>query len=277
MVNGERSLLVLAGAGSGKTSVLVARAGWLLARGEASPEQILLLAFGRKAAQEMDERLQARLHTDEITARTFHALALFIIQQGSKKVPVVSKLENDAAARHALFTQCWQAQCREKKAQAKGWRLWLQEELGWDVADESFWENEKIIKRMGSRLDRWVSLMRMHGGAQAEMIAAAPEDVRDLFAKRIKLMAPLLKAWKTALKKRGRWTSLGLSIRPLSFWKKANLSAHGNIFWLTSSRISPRSARRCWPHCGNRIRKPRCMPWEMIGKLSIASAVRSYH
>ncbi len=35
VVNGESSLLVLAGAGSGKTSVLVARAGWLLARGQA--------------------------------------------------------------------------------------------------------------------------------------------------------------------------------------------------------------------------------------------------
>jgi DNA helicase-4 len=193
-------LLVLAGAGSGKTSVLVARAGWLMARGEASAEQILLLAFGKKAAEEMDERLQTRLHTDAITARTFHSLALFIIQQGSKKVPVVSKLENDSAARHKLFTQCWQQQCREKKAQAKGWRLWLQEELGWDVSDESFWENEKIAKRMGSRLDRWVSLMRMHGGSQAEMIAGAPEEVRDLFGKRVKLMAPLLKAWKTALK-----------------------------------------------------------------------------
>lgn len=85
VVNGEHSLLVLAGAGSGKTSVLVARAGWLLARGEASPEQILLLAFGRKAAEEMDERIRERLHTEDITARTFHALALHIIQQGSKK------------------------------------------------------------------------------------------------------------------------------------------------------------------------------------------------
>lgn len=34
--------------------------------------------------------------------------------------------------------------------------------------------------------------MRMHGGAQAEMIANAPEEIRDLFSKRIKLMAPLL-------------------------------------------------------------------------------------
>ena len=72
------------GAGSGKTSVLVARAGWLLTTGEAVADQILLLAFGRKAAQEMDERIRERLHTRDITARTFHALALHIIQQGSK-------------------------------------------------------------------------------------------------------------------------------------------------------------------------------------------------
>lgn len=200
VVNGEHSLLVLAGAGSGKTSVLVARAGWLLTRGEATADQILLLAFGRKAAQEMDERIEARLHTQEITARTFHALALHIIQQGSKKVPVVSKLENDTPARQALFIKAWQQQCSEKKAQAKGWRQWLEEELNWTVPEGSFWQNEKLARRLAPRLDRWVSLMRMHGGAQNEMIAGAPEEIRDLFSKRVKLMAPLLKAWKTALK-----------------------------------------------------------------------------
>lgn len=200
VVNGEHSLLVLAGAGSGKTSVLVARAGWLLTRGEATADQILLLAFGRKAAQEMDERIEARLHTQEITARTFHALALHIIQQGSKKVPVVSKLENDTPARQALFIKAWQQQCSEKKAQAKGWRQWLEEELNWTVPEGNFWQNEKLARRLAPRLDRWVSLMRMHGGAQSEMIAGAPEEIRDLFSKRVKLMAPLLKAWKTALK-----------------------------------------------------------------------------
>lgn len=200
VVNGERSLLVLAGAGSGKTSVLVARAGWLLTRGEASPDQILLLAFGRKAAQEMDERIRERLHTDEITARTFHALALHIIQQGSKKVPAISELESNTSARLALLTENWRQQCSEKKAQAKGWRQWLEEEMGWSVAEGNFWEDEKLQRRLAPRLDRWIGLMRMHGGAQAEMIAAAPEEVRDLFSKRIKLMAPLLKAWKTALK-----------------------------------------------------------------------------
>ncbi|ENF6039662.1 DNA helicase IV [Citrobacter amalonaticus] len=200
VVNGEHSLLVLAGAGSGKTSVLVARAGWLLARGEAAAEQILLLAFGRKAAQEMDERIRERLHTEEITARTFHALALHIIQQGSKKVPTISKLENDTAARNKLFISTWRQQCSEKKAQAKGWRQWLEEEMAWTVPEGNFWDDEKLQRRIASRLDRWVSLMRMHGGAQAEMIASAPEEIRDLFGKRVKLMAPLLKAWKSALK-----------------------------------------------------------------------------
>ncbi|HCD7252601.1 TPA: DNA helicase IV [Citrobacter farmeri] len=200
VVNGEHSLLVLAGAGSGKTSVLVARAGWLLARGEAAAEQILLLAFGRKAAQEMDERIRERLHTEEITARTFHALALHIIQQGSKKVPTISKLENDTAARNKLFISTWRQQCSEKKAQAKGWRQWLEDEMQWTVPEGNFWDDEKLQRRLASRLDRWVSLMRMHGGAQAEMIASAPEEIRDLFSKRVKLMAPLLKAWKSALK-----------------------------------------------------------------------------
>lgn len=200
VVNGEPSVLVLAGAGSGKTSVLVARAGWLLMRGEAAPEQIMLLAFGRQAAQEMDERIRERLGTDEISARTFHALALQIIQQGSKKVPTISKLESDSGARQKLLVQSWQQQCQEKKAQAKGWRLWLEEEMNWQIPEGAFWQDQKLQRRIASRLDRWISLMRMHGGSQAEMIAGAPEEVRDLFSKRVKLMAPLLKTWKTALK-----------------------------------------------------------------------------
>lgn len=243
VVNGERSLLVLAGAGSGKTSVLVARAGWLMTRGEAAADQILLLAFGRKAAQEMDERIQARLGTDAISAKTFHALALHIIQQGSKKVPVISKLENDSAARHKLLTACWQQQCQEKKAQAKGWRQWLEEEMGWEVPEEEYWQDPKIIRRMGSRLDRWVSLMRMHGGSQAEMIENSPEDVRELFGKRVKLMAPLLKAWKTALKDEGAVDFSGLIHQAINVLEKGRfVSPWKHILVDEFQDISPQRA-----------------------------------
>ncbi|MDU1877287.1 DNA helicase IV [Citrobacter sp.] len=243
VVNGEQALLVLAGAGSGKTSVLVARAGWWLARGEAAAEQILLLAFGRKAAQEMDDRIRERLHTDEVTARTFHSLALHIISQGSKKVPTVSKLENDAAARSKLFITTWRQQCSEKKAQAKGWRQWLEEEMQWSVPEGNFWDDEKLQRRLVSRLDRWVSLMRMHGGAQAEMIANAPEEIRDLFSKRIKLMAPLLKAWKSALKEENAVDFSGLIHQAIVILEKGRfISPWKHILVDEFQDISPQRA-----------------------------------
>ncbi|AYL60958.1 DNA helicase IV [Citrobacter pasteurii] len=243
VVNGEQSLLVLAGAGSGKTSVLVARAGWLLARGEAAAEQILLLAFGRKAAQEMDERIRERLNTQDVTTRTFHSLALHIIQQGSKKVPTVSKLENDTAARNKLFIATWRQQCSEKKAQAKGWRQWLEEEMQWSVPEGNFWDDEKLQRRLASRLDRWVSLMRMHGGAQAEMIANAPEAIRDLFSKRIKLMAPLLKAWKSALKEENAVDFSGLIHQAIVILEKGRfISPWKHILVDEFQDISPQRA-----------------------------------
>lgn len=210
VVNGEDAVLVLAGAGSGKTSVLVARAGWLLRRNEALPEQILLLAFGRQAADEMNHRIKQRLAVDDIQAKTFHALALQIIQQGSRKTPIISKLESDSQARRSLLIKNWQQQCSEKKAQAKGWREWLTDELEWVVDEGEFWQDKRLAARLAGRLERWLGLMRMHGGSQAEMIEQADEEVRDLFQKRIRLMAPLLKAWKTALKEEGAVDFSGL-------------------------------------------------------------------
>lgn len=210
VINGEDSVLVLAGAGSGKTSVLVARVGWLMLRRQATADQILLLAFGRQAAEEMNERLRSRLNSDAFSARTFHSLALHIIRQGSKKSPLVSKLESDTVARHTLLINAWREQCSQKKSQANGWRQWLTDELEWELDEGSFWQNERLTKRLATRLDRWLGLMRMHGGSQTTMIEQAPEEVRELFSKRIKLMAPLLKAWKQALKEEGAVDFSGL-------------------------------------------------------------------
>lgn len=210
VVSGEDSVLVLAGAGSGKTSVLVARAGWLLHRQEAEPGQILLLAFGRQAAGEMNERIKERLGDTGIQAKTFHALALQIIQQGNRRVPAVSKLETDSEARRMLLIACWQQQCAMKKTQAKGWRQWLIDELEWEVPEGDFWQDKRLAERLAGRLERWLGLMRMHDGSQAEMIKQANEEIRDLFSKRIRLMAPLLKAWKSALKDEGAVDFAGL-------------------------------------------------------------------
>ncbi len=81
----EDATLVLAGAGSGKTSVITAKAAYLVKAGIRRPDEVLLLAFARNAANEMSERVEARSGVP-IMARTFHALALNIIGdvEGSK-------------------------------------------------------------------------------------------------------------------------------------------------------------------------------------------------
>ncbi|MGF7417949.1 DNA helicase IV [Providencia rettgeri] len=243
VINGEDNVLVLAGAGSGKTSVLVARAGWLILRGLAKPEQILLLAFGRKAADEMNERIHSRLQQD-IEAKTFHALALHIIREGSKKSPVISELETDTQKRHTLLLNEWREQCSAKKAQAKGWREWLSEELQWKIPDGEFWKDEKISTKVATRLDRWLSLMRMHGGSQKDMIENAAEEIRDLFQKRIRLMAPLLKAWKSALKDEGAIDFSGLIHQAINILEKGRfISPWKHILVDEFQDISPLRAK----------------------------------
>lgn len=56
-------LLVVAGAGAGKTETMASRVVWLVANGYATPDQILGLTFTRKAAQELGKRIRTRLET----------------------------------------------------------------------------------------------------------------------------------------------------------------------------------------------------------------------
>ncbi|WP_195574505.1 ATP-dependent helicase [Paenibacillus sp. 1001270B_150601_E10] len=87
--HGTGPLLCLAGAGSGKTSVLTARAAYLMAVREIAPESLWLVTFTNKAAAEIRERL-CRLPgvtpymAKRIQARTFHSFALRLLQAYAK-------------------------------------------------------------------------------------------------------------------------------------------------------------------------------------------------
>jgi DNA helicase-4 len=82
----DKHNLVIAGAGSGKTSVISSRIAYLIRRKDkVDKEKILALAFTRVAAEEMKERLKNN-YKIEIDISTFHALGRSIIEeeQGSK-------------------------------------------------------------------------------------------------------------------------------------------------------------------------------------------------
>jgi len=54
-------LMIVAGAGTGKTTVITRRIGWLIEQGLAKPDEILALTFTDKAAGEMEERVDKLL------------------------------------------------------------------------------------------------------------------------------------------------------------------------------------------------------------------------
>lgn len=101
--------LLLAGAGTGKTSVMVARAGYLLSSQQARNNEILLLAYGRKAADEMDQRIKDKLATDKISSSTFHSLGLNIIARVEGQKPHLSVFAEDEKAKVKWVQACLEA------------------------------------------------------------------------------------------------------------------------------------------------------------------------
>ena len=97
----DRRNLVIAAAGSGKTSVIVAKAGWLVRREFRKPSELLLLAFARDARNEMEERVRKRLGArtaTEVTVRTFHSLGMQIIGEVEGRRPTLARTaESDRA------------------------------------------------------------------------------------------------------------------------------------------------------------------------------------
>ena len=100
VVDEDRNMVVAA-AGSGKTSVIVAKAGWLVHRGYRRPSELLLLAFARNARDELKDRIRERLGDEVahgVTVRTFHSLGMSIIGKAEGRRPALAREAEDRRA-----------------------------------------------------------------------------------------------------------------------------------------------------------------------------------
>lgn len=88
VITDEDRILVLAGAGSGKTLTIAAKVKYLCEVKNINPDEILLVSFTKKSAQEMTERIQDKLGINA-QATTFHKIGLEIIKNANGRRPEV--------------------------------------------------------------------------------------------------------------------------------------------------------------------------------------------
>ena len=95
-------LLIVAGAGTGKTTVLTEKIAYLIAQGLAKPEEILALTFTDKAAAELRERVDAKLELGyvDLAIFTFHKFCERLLQEYgleiglSRQFKLLSKIDS---------------------------------------------------------------------------------------------------------------------------------------------------------------------------------------
>lgn len=88
VITDEDRILVLAGAGSGKTLTIAAKVKYLCEVKNINPDEILFVSFTKKSAQEMTERIQDKLGINA-QATTFHKIGLEIIKNANGRRPEV--------------------------------------------------------------------------------------------------------------------------------------------------------------------------------------------
>src|SRR5919205_742024 len=96
VTHGEGPLLILAGAGSGKTRVLTHRIAYLLRTGQARPSEILAITFTNKAANEMRERVELLVGraTRAMWVMTFHSACARMLRADAHRLGYTRQFTN---------------------------------------------------------------------------------------------------------------------------------------------------------------------------------------
>ena len=155
---GGRSLLILAGAGSGKTRVITTRIAWLIARGTAISE-ILAVTFTNKAAREMHDRvLHLAPDSGGVVIRTFHSFCARFLRRNAEAAGldprfVIYDDDDSVSLLHAAFESVPRRELRNTAHQisrAKDYLLGPESDLSSITLDPEF---ETRYREYQRRLD----------------------------------------------------------------------------------------------------------------------------
>ncbi|MCC6349888.1 MAG: ATP-dependent helicase [Candidatus Eisenbacteria bacterium] len=105
VTHGEGPLMIVAGAGTGKTAVITRRIAWLIATRRARPEEILALTFTDKAAAEMEARVDERVPYGftGATISTFHSFCDRLVREHAIELGLTSQLRVEQPAEILVF------------------------------------------------------------------------------------------------------------------------------------------------------------------------------
>lgn len=143
----DHPLLILAGAGSGKTRVITTKIAWFVESRQVLPWVILAVTFTNKAAREMKERvLSLSPRADGAMVRTFHSFCAWLLRVHGQKISLSSTFsiyddEDVVALLKSLFPQFQKAQLRLYAScisRAKDYALRPTDDLAVVEGDEEF-------------------------------------------------------------------------------------------------------------------------------------------
>ncbi|WP_122820042.1 ATP-dependent helicase [Varibaculum vaginae] len=186
-------LLVMAGAGSGKTRVLTRRIAYLLATGRAYPSQILAITFTNKAAAEMRERVSALVgaQASEMLVSTFHSACVRILRRYAEAANLKSSFtiydQNDATRLVSMILK--EAQLDPKRFVPKK----IQNRIS-DLKN-SLIDPDTFLSSAGPSPDAEV-LAKVYPIYQRRLIAANALDFDDLIMRTVQIFRsnPLVQA-----------------------------------------------------------------------------------
>ena len=180
----EGPLLILAGAGSGKTTVLVNRIAYILQSGLCQPWQILAITFTNKAAGELKERICSAVPEggDEIWAATFHSTCARILRRWGERIGYSSHFTvYDTADQKSLIKKAMaQLNYDEKHLPVRSVIAEISK------AKDKMRDPEYMLKRAGDDF-RKQQIARIYQIYQAELVNSDAMDFDDMLCNTVRL------------------------------------------------------------------------------------------